>query len=204
MVSKYEKTIRKRMRRLAKDLGHPYTCVLPDYTEADPDEESVSLSHNTRIERGGDKWADPKVSGAEYYEITIGDRAVIRSGHVLYKEGSSIFTVQQYEDTQPTVCFKTDMIGRITDGPDDDDDLIFEEVRFDFLNIPTVGEGLDKKILGSMGIAVSKAIMYYRSGVQQGQWLRWDDNGTTRSKKIDLVEQRGNCKVLVLNLSDGT
>lgn len=207
MGRNWSKLIRRYMVWSKPDTGILFDVTRPDYS--DGTEDSVYEDLYYRIEPAASKFVKTKIQGVEFFEMT-GEKIGIQPGDVFQATSTSYltYTVMSTADTEPMIGFKTDLVGRITDGPDDSVSLKYDNVRFAIITVPTIGEGLDIKAVGALGFGIRKAILWgwNRPGIDQGMFLHWDrpafgGSGTiTYTRQIDVVEYRD--PLVIINLSD--
>lgn len=214
-MSRAERQFLREMKRSVRECGTAFNTVRPDYTSSTSSETTTGTGVLFRAEPISSKWGKPRITGVEYFEVW-GSVDSLRSGDILKKstfnpnmpiltiEQVGVSTAQNGMKLEPTVGIVTNSIGKITDG-DAATGTIYDNVRFNFIVIPSVGEGFDQKVLGSLGIGIRRVIMYERNGIVPGMWLRWDEtglNGATIKHKlrIDVIDRRS--PLMILNVSD--
>lgn len=206
-VNQIESTLESSGQQFASLYGEPFEVMRPDYTQYNSPENLVFQQNNFHVSPNN-KEVELPVSGVNYFQV-VGTRQ-IKLGDVLIPQQDNpapVLTLVSAGRGKPYFAIYTDLIGRITNGADDGAATIYDNVRFQLFNLPSVGEGLDSSLLGSLGASVQRAILFNnRPGIQQGMWLRWSvpgvlNNGTI-SKAARIEATKTHLYQLVLNLSD--
>ena len=196
-------------KRAANWFGQIFNVKRPDYADKDTVESLVGVDKKFRTDPGGDRWIYIPVPGVRYIEIQ-GDRSLLKTGDLLVlatdDNMTPVMTILQFAETQPLIAVRTNKIASITDGLVADG-KVYTNIRFDFVSIPNVGEGMNDKVIGVLGYAAKKVIIYTRKGVHPGQYFRFNElrkDGTNieRRYRIDGVEDRE--PLLLLSISEET
>jgi hypothetical protein len=133
------------------------------------------------VRMGGGRFAVPNFGGVQYFTIT-GDRSSFLPGDVLVPLASGTtqiptITVLNYSDNFPAVGFRTSRVGYIS-YTIDAGNLIYTNVYFDWLTMPTIpGAGDTDLLSGALGVPTKRLALWTRPNIQE-------QNNTTSSGAI--------------------
>lgn len=156
-----------KYNKVLGNLSHSqysYSIYRPVYTAADQIGSVVASSQNIRVDSHGESFAEPRITGASYFDIFL-NRDLVQPGDVLVPStispNSPIVTIAHISPMKACVGFLSDRLGKICEGTD----TLYDNVRFSWVGPSYPGSGLNDRLEASLKISSRKALLFTREGV---------------------------------------
>lgn len=193
-------------KKIALLAGQDITVSRPNYNIVDNVPTTITSIKLKAEKATALGLAMPRFTHAEYYAL-FGDRGKFQPGDLLIPTNSQsstpIMTVVNYSPMEEAIAVMTSRICKLTKSIDD---IVYDNVYFDWIGTGYPGSSYGEQLAGALGIPTKKALLFTRQGIQpqmneyeiQGMRLIESDGDVDIRWKVKLVDQIGNLTQLTV------
>ncbi len=158
------------LKRYSKIMGGfsgvNFNIYRPDYTSSDNTPVLVYENVKYLVSPSTGKYSEPRFKNVDWYTIA-GDRSLPQPGDLFIKSvddggQTPVITYGTLFETKAFVGFRTARLGNLTN---ESDDIIYENVYFDFVGESYPGSSINRKLEDSLRIPSVRVMIWNRAGL---------------------------------------